>query len=217
MRGSFVYQVVKGVFMFWITSRSIFISSFIFILITSLVMGAPRQDQALIDVAYEAVCLAHQDQPLAQRITPLIGEQAIKLNGDQLRRAIAVVPRQMLEQVRNTLTEAQRRQLIGLTLRGFINPNAENNKYGTIYYAKRFEELCVGDATFFKNHKDFCDILNASAKTTSAISLGLSLKKAYEKVDNNTKAALKPELAQLGQLGYGGALSLLKRRISNNT
>lgn len=202
--------------MFWITSRSFFVSSFIFMLVTSIVLGAPRQDQALIDVAYDAVCLAHQDQQLAQRITPLIGEQAVKLNGDQLRRAIAVVPRQTLEQVRNTLTDVQRRQLIGLTLRGFINPNAENEKFGTVYYAKRFEELCVGDATFFKNHKDFCDILNASAKTTSAISLGMSLKQAYTKVDNNTKAVLKPELAQLSELGYIGAMNLLKRRISNN-
>ena len=202
--------------MFFMQSRLFFAFSLAALIIVSATIGAPRQDQALIDITYEAIRLAQQDNQLERLVTPVVGETTIKLNGAQLKRAISTLSRQTLEQVRNTLNDTQRRQLIGLTLREFITPSAENDKYGTVYYARKFDEICKGDEQFYKNHKDFCGILNANAQTTSSIKLGMSLKQAYEKVNNTAKAVLKPELTRLGQLGYMGALKLLNRRISNN-
>lgn len=178
--------------------------------------GAPRTNQVLIDIAYETVCLSHHDGALSKQVVAVVGMPASKLTGTALMSAIATLPSQTLEQIRNALTAEHRRKLIGSNLHSFFNPDNTNSKHGTMYYASKLEELCKGDAEFYKKHKAFCDTLNANANTTSVIAFGKTLKQSYEKADKDTKKAIKPVLEKVNQKNRFTLYGIVSSRLANN-
>lgn len=196
-------------------------SNFMFMLfcIFSSAFSAPRPNQALIDIACNAVELAKQDNNLNNRIKQLVGEDTFNSDGQVVKQKLTKLQRSKLEQVRDALNPEHKRWIVARSFHEFFNPTNDNASYGTLDYANILDELVktndrtnARNVTFENDHKEFCRTFRTHANTTP-FKLGLNLKTAYEQIkDNSTKAAVKPVLSTVGL----SSIKVIKRRIENN-
>lgn len=186
--------------------------------------GNSANDEALHVLSRDIIVRAQSDNNLRERVASVLPDaNIINLPANALLQTVKGLQVTVHDQVCKTLTDAERRDIIGRKFHELLNPTKENAQYTITHYTEMVKHICerTNQAQFTQHHAPFVKKLSACAQ--KALQGGLmylmssfskDLLAAFDSLtDQTTKKMVSAVVsAEMAKHGQGGILLIVKSR-----